>query len=520
MERGSVTLKKMFSRALCSLMTMVMVFCFTPLVSQAADGGQWNAFRGNYQNNGVIDVRTARTSDEASLKWELALKDSSDWATNLSDPIRVNGKIYIAAGSELLTVNSLGEIENRGQLDGAIGFLCRLMEAEGKVVVPLEDGRLQCMDAGSLQALWTTEPVVTEGEDGQSQDHQALTTLTYQDGLLYAGTAYADYSSSYSGVYQCVEISTGRIVWQYENTQAGYYWSGAVSVNNVVVFAGDDGIVTSLDAKTGETVDEMDIGDGVRSTMVLEGKDVYCSSRNGKLHKVTVGDDGTLGQHQEVLFANSSTSTPAVYHGKVYVGGAMGKEQQYAGVLAIVDAATMRIEQTVTAPADVKSAPLVTKAYDGETYVYYTANTTPGGLYVLKAGADQAESLFVPTGDGQNYCMTSVMADEEGTLYYTNDSGRLFAVASNVPEEGGDDTSGSSSESQEPSQSQPPQESESSSSGAQSNSPEDSSAVTSSPSSSENNPPTGESDAAFLVMGLSIASLGLVWFARRRRHEA
>ena len=198
----------------------------------------------------------------------------------------------------------------------------------------------------------------------------------------------------------------------------------------------------------------------------------------------------------------------------------MGKEQQYAGVLAIVDAATMRIEQTVTAPADVKSAPLVTKAYDGETYVYYTANTTPGGLYVLKAGADQAESLFVPTGDGQNYCMTSVMADEEGTLYYTNDSGRLFAVASNVPEEGGDDTSGSSSESQEPSQSQPPQESESSSSGAQSNSPEDSSAVTSSPSSSENNPPTGESDAAFLVMGLSIASLGLVWFARRRRHEA
>ena len=285
-------MKKMFSRALCSLMTMVMVFCFTPLVSQAADGGQWNAFRGNYQNNGVIDVRTARTSDEASLKWELALKDSSDWATNLSDPIRVNGKIYIAAGSELLTVNSLGEIENRGQLDGAIGFLCRLMEAEGKVVVPLEDGRLQCMDAGSLQALWTTEPVVTEGEDGQSQDHQALTTLTYQDGLLYAGTAYADYSSSYSGVYQCVEISTGRIVWQYENTQAGYYWSGAVSVNNVVVFAGDDGIVTSLDAKTGETVDEMDIGDGVRSTMVLEGKDVYCSSRNGKLHKVTVGDDG------------------------------------------------------------------------------------------------------------------------------------------------------------------------------------------------------------------------------------
>ncbi len=512
-------MKKMLRRAICSLMTMVMVFCLTPLASQAADGGQWNSFRGNYQNNGVVDALTARTSDEAGLKWELALKDPADWSINISDPIQVNGNIYIAVGSELLVVDPSGQVANRGKLDGAIGYLCRLMQAEGKAVVPLSDGRLQCMDAESLQPLWTTDPVVTQGQDGKPQSHQALTTLTYQDGLLYAGTAYAGLSTSYSGVYQCVEVSTGRLVWQYENTQAGYYWSGAVCVNGVVVFAGDDGIVTSLNAKTGDLVDEMNIGDGVRSTMVLEGKDVYFSSRDGKLHKVTLGDDGTLGQHQEVLFANSSTSTPAVYNGKVYVGGAMGPEQQYAGVLAVVDAATMWVEQAVAAPADVKSAPLVTKAYDGEAYVYYTANTTPGGLYVLKAGAQEGESLFVPTGDGQNYCMASVMADQDGTLYYTNDSGKLFAVASDVPQEGGDDQSGSSSESQDPNPSEPSRGD--GSTGQQPSNPEaNGSTSTGSSSGSVSNPPTGESDTVFLIMGVSIVSLGVAWIASKRRRGA
>lgn len=511
-------MKKTLSRALCSLMTVMMVFCLTSVVSLAEDAGQWNSYRGNYQNNGVTSARTARTADEADLKWELALKDSTDWSTNVSDPIQVNGTVYVAVGSELWAVNSSGEVTGRGTLDGAIGYTCRLMQAEGKVVVPLSDGRLQCLDMDSLKPVWITDPVVTQDQEGQTRNHQALTTITYSDGLLYTGTAYADWSSSYSGVYQCVEVSTGRIVWQYENTQAGYYWSGAVCVNNAVIFAGDDGIVTSLNAKTGDLIDEMETAGGVRSSMVLEGNEVFFSSQDGKLHKVTVGDDGTLSQHEEVAFAQSSTSTPAVYDGKVYVGGALGPEQQYAGVLAVVDASTMQVEKTVNAPADVKSAPLVTKAYGDEAYVYYTANKTPGGIYVLKSGADEGEDLFVPTGDGQNYCLASIMADGDGTLYYTNDSGKLFAVASHVPEEGGDDQSGSSSESQQPSQSAPSEDDGSVSSNP-SSAEESSSSSASTSSSTVNNPPTGENSAAFLVVGMSALTAGVAWICSKRRNK-
>ena len=66
-EKGVFDLKKTLSRALCSLMTVMMVFCLTSVVSLAEDAGQWNSYRGNYQNNGVTSARTARTADEADL---------------------------------------------------------------------------------------------------------------------------------------------------------------------------------------------------------------------------------------------------------------------------------------------------------------------------------------------------------------------------------------------------------------------------------------------------------------------
>ena len=75
-------------------------------------------------------------------------------------------------------------------------------------------------------------------------------------------------------------------------------------------------------------------------------------------------------------------------------------------------------------------------------------------------GSDQkdADVIFTPDEDSQNYCMASIICDENGTLYYTNDSGKLFSLSNTNVEtpdldDDKDDESSSSSEgsSQDPS---------------------------------------------------------------------
>ena len=43
----------------------------------------------------------------------------------------------------------------------------------------------------------------------------------------------------------------------------------------------------------------------------------------------------------------------------------------------------------------------------------------------------RAEELFRPGSDQQQYCISTICADRDGTLYYKNDSNYLMAVETN-----------------------------------------------------------------------------------------
>ena len=86
---------------------------------------QWYNFRGSSANIAVTDASTPRNADEAKLQWTLALKDSADWETAVSDPIMVNNHIYIAVGNEMLMISRSGTVTARGSLADAIGYTCR-----------------------------------------------------------------------------------------------------------------------------------------------------------------------------------------------------------------------------------------------------------------------------------------------------------------------------------------------------------------------------------------------------------
>ena len=169
---------------------------------------------------------------------------------------------------------------------------------------------------------------------------------------------------------------------------------------------------------------------------------------DGVLHKVRVGADGELSEAGKVQFASASTGTPTLAGGRLYVGGQLVQGssggQARCGVLAVIDAKTLQVEHSITSAdgtalegSNVMSAPVVS-TQGGATYVYFTANSLPGGVYRYRVGEATASRIYTPSEDKQNYCMGSITVGPDGSLYYVNDSGALFAIAG-VGDDGSDD---------------------------------------------------------------------------------
>ena len=85
---------------------------------------------------------------------------------------------------------------------------------------------------------------------------------------------------------------------------------------------------------------------------------------------------------------------------------------------------------------EVKSAPLASVQMGG-TYVYFTCNGAEGewpaymaggGVYCYRVGDAEAASLYEPEAGRRNWCLASVVASPDGSLFYTNDSGYLFKL--------------------------------------------------------------------------------------------
>lgn len=382
---------------------------------------EWPSFRGNERNNGVISFQTPENGDEAALKWEYkTAAESYGYPTSPSDILIVDDNIYVAESDKLTVLDKNGEVVKQATLSHAIGYTARLAYGDGMIFVPIDNGQIEALTAGDLQFLWVSDA---------SEGKQTISALTYSDGYLYTAITNANWTSTSDGEFLCLDAGTGAKVWNYQPASEGYYWSGAVVVGNAVIVGGDDGVLTSLNAGDGTLISTVSTGARIRSAIMYDADSgsVFFTTYDGKLHKVKVDSAGTLGADENVVFSAGSTSTPAIIQGKVFVGG---YNEDYSGNLSVIDAEAMTVLESASAPANVQSSPLVTTGYDGRLYAYATSNTTPGALYVYEYGAGQTEltAIYTPESAAQNYCMYSPVADSDGTVYYANDSGYLFAV--------------------------------------------------------------------------------------------
>ena len=418
------------------------------VVDPGAARPNWDSDWPGYTSADKVTDAPVPTKD-AEAKWVSELKGSNEWSKGISDPLLVGDYLYVAVGSKLLKKDvDMGETVAESPLAAKIDSTSRMVYTGGVMLVPLSSGRLQALTVDALATVWVTDELPA-GPDGAQQ---SLASITVRDGFAYFGTASASWSDSSDGYLLCVRISDGKVMWQHKNENSkGYYWAGLAFSGNYGVIADDSGTVSTVDPETGKTVASLKIAERVRTTVLVDGSIAYVVSADGVLHKLSVGTDGTLSELGKVTFGGSSTSTPVLANGKIVVGGSStesfmgGYQNKYTyhyGQLAVIDAETLSVDYSIckadgsyirqgaSGGGDVKSQPVVS-VQNGETYVYFTSNNNPGGIYRYRIGDDEAELLYTPVAGDQQYCMASISVGSDGSLYYVNDSGKLFAVKGN-----------------------------------------------------------------------------------------
>ncbi len=411
----------------------------------------WNGFA-NGGSGSATDALTPTTkTDTPSWALNLLTEEQQKAGANVSasDPIVANGKVYLVTGASVwggktwnAVLNEIdpetGSVVRSLELGSSMDSTCRPVIAQGIILIPLSGGYLQAVSATTLETLWYSDAFTK----------QNLSSLTVDSDYVYINTL--DYWSGnnvdvQNGTVKRINIHTGAIAGSASVTDGGYYWSGGLMVNGYYVVGGDFGQVRVYSADLSKLVGSFKLSGGnIRSALTVHDGYVYAVTRDdGTLHKLTIGSDGSITEAGKVQFAAYSTSTPVFSGNYAFIGGATASDWKGKGLLSIVDLSDMSVKQIAKADGEElgfesKSTPLVS-THDGETYVYFTLNgakgnwpnyTTGGGVYMYKLGDAEATEVFVPGSGYANYCMASVVCDQYGNLYYTNDSGHLFCVKS------------------------------------------------------------------------------------------
>lgn len=390
---------------------------------------EWGQHLGDKNNNAVVSAKPPL--ENGTLLWESFSNAPDYWGTVYAGtPILVNGAIYAVQNNKLQALDAkTGKLTKSAALIGKIGYYANITYGGGMIFVPLGDGRIQCFNAATLTSMF-----VTEKPGGLLGSFTIGGAIHYADGVIYIGVS--DYAGNgYYAAYDTVDLDKDdtqeTISAKWTSGSGDYYGSCAVTVGNYVIFAGDKGMVSSVDIRNGKEADTCSVGSAVSGAAVYADGAVWVTTKGKKLYKLGVSADGKLSAMASAAMPLGANTSPAVSGGKVYVTGG---DFDNGGFLAVYDLnlnklAEKKLEQQMNTPT-------VTTGYD-DAYVYFTENASPGSLYTAKVTANNKITItrmFTPA-HGQ-YSMSKVLIGADGTVYYSNDAGYIYAVTqgAQIPE--------------------------------------------------------------------------------------
>ncbi len=371
-------------------------------------------------------ITPVATPDEVTLKW--AAQIGEGWQKSAGVPLLADDSIFIISGDELLKINpEIGSVKKKITMAAAqsYGYVAPVYE-NGKIYMNLSEGTVQAFDAKSLKSEW----IYRDPSGGKG-----MTGVTFSDDMVYTGFWH---SETKDANFVALDATSGELLWS-KTSNGGFYWAGAYCTDNAVIFATDDGNdkiahIYSCDKKTGDVLSRLDIenkGD-IRSAIKYYNGRIYATAKGGYIISAALQKD-MLSDVKYGEIGSASTSTPVIYDNRIYIG-ANDKS------ISVFDAITLNKLFSIPVTAYPQCSPLISTHYviNGYLYLYTTYNKAPGGITLIKIKTDAASvddcivSELYDAKDYEQYCISDIICGDDGTLYYKNDSGYLFALSSKI----------------------------------------------------------------------------------------
>ncbi|MFN6433060.1 dockerin type I domain-containing protein [Eubacterium callanderi] len=451
-----------FKQIISGLLTTALLVGSSGAAMAAGQEAFWPTFRKDNSNMAIVDTRLPIGEEQLTEKWNLNFYENYVQKAP-SEPVIVGDKLFVVAGKKLNQIDSAtGKIIKSAPLIGnqQMGFFSRLTYGDGKIFVPVTAGLIQAFDAETMEPLWCTELVNAT---------QTLCQVTYDNGYLYTGY-WRNTGVKTVGKFFCVDTNAqthpasgegnepvklfGDIPvmptkWESEDN-TGFYWSGAAIAGDAVIYGGDSGILYSANRETGEIIDHYQTDGMIRSCIAQDSNgDLYFTagegdfqngSNEGYVYKVGCDESGRFTTKIKAELDYPSTCNPMVYNGRVYVP--MGKQFTSEDIsnLSVFNSDDLSLIYNIEVPGCSKASPLLTTAYATEennqtVYLYITINNEKGQIARIEDNAvnttPKIKIIYTPEkveGAGNNNTTASLVSDQQGTIYYHNDNGRMMAL--------------------------------------------------------------------------------------------
>ncbi|MGI6169063.1 MAG: cadherin-like beta sandwich domain-containing protein, partial [Christensenellales bacterium] len=435
---------------------------------------EWNKFRGD-DNTGVTKIGTPTSAEDSQLYW--AYKSSG--MSHVGQPLMLDNYVAIFTGNKLQYLDNVsGELLAEG-----------IMFSAGGVIPTYSDGMVFCPVTGGLQAFNAKPRPQTESDVGYTnKEVMVLDSLwVYSDPIGGGGFApfYVEDGYIYGGWQQvkrpgafvCLSITdedpsqTHEVktpTWRWIRGE-GFYWAGAHIGERFVVVGGEAAVtedhITCLDVRTGEVLDTLQnvFNSENRGSVVYDKEsDRYCLVTKDSFYSVRVDDNGKFYDLKVSPIGGMSTSTPAIYNGRAYIGvSGNGQFQSFTGSgIMVLDVVTSEPIYAMSTRGYPQSSGLISTAYSdvphynpqtgkeetGFVYVYFTHNDSTGSISFIidkpgvtepvlsdnVGGVKVAPVLFHPQGHHTNYNLASLQVDRYGTLYMKTDRAYIMAIGHRI----------------------------------------------------------------------------------------
>lgn len=400
----------------------------------------WPQFQRSTYNNGITSDRAAIQKPDETESWSTYTYYVEEAFGIDVEPIVAGDFVYVVANDTVYSINRLnGGVEwTRNIYVNDTAVLGTPAYGNGKLFV-VSFGYVYSFDALTGEQLWNRS-VSTDNLDYT----QLNTPVTYYDGKIYFG-GWIRGEESGQRKYYCYDES-GNEVWSRPSStnETGYYFAGATVVGNSLVY-GDDALhITSVNKDSGTLIDEINVSEllgfgyidkEIRASITYspETDRIYSVSEEGYCFSIGMEYSGKFDTSDiNKVYIGSSTSTPTVYNGRVYVGAGhfSGTHDFYC-----LNESDLSVIWNYTINGGIQASPVISTAYESindEIYIYFTTNTEKGMVYCLKDSPDNTEpdiQWYYEPPEGMNQYTLQGVAIKDGIIYYGNDAGYLFALA-------------------------------------------------------------------------------------------